>query len=190
MANHLESLAREIGFSEIEWIFVKRTPFDYIKSLYSELSKYGLILEFNQLYKIIMETGYYQVSNHFYSNIYIFDLIKRIECFKRKNLSQISIIKFEDFVNPYLGLTILNKLLPANKLNKLELRNEKIFTENKRLSSQQIEFNYLCNFLSLSPQSKTYENNKALFDNLISYRQRKINERNEIIKESINRKFG
>ncbi|AIQ97821.1 hypothetical protein [Prochlorococcus sp. MIT 0801] len=190
MANYFESISKEVGFSEIEWIFVKRNSFNYLKSLYSELSKYGLILEFYQLYKIIMTNGYYRVSNHWYSNIYIFDLINLIERFKRKHSSNISIIKFEDFISPYLGFTILNKIIPVNKLNKLDIGEEKIINANKSLTIHEIEFNYLCNFLRLSPESKTYENNKELFNKLISYRQRKNNEATELIKESINRKFG
>ena len=138
-----------------------------------------------------MSHGYYRVSNLFYNNIYIFDLINLIECFKRKHSSNISIVKFEDFMNPYLGFRILNKSIPVNKLNKINIgKEEEFIRENKSIPSHQIEFNYLCNFFRLSPESNTYENNKDLFDNLISYRQRKNNERNEIIKESINRRFG
>ena len=181
-----------VGFDEIEWIFVKRNPFDYLKSLYSELSKYGLIIDFHQLYRMIMIHGYYNISHQFYNYIYIFDLYNLVESFKINHSSTITIFQFEDFKVPYLGSPILNKLIPNNKSNKFAFKSteEKNISENKSLNSRQIEFNYICNFLRLSPEIKTYEKNEFIFHNLINHRQNNINKENETIKKSINEKFG
>ena len=192
MANNIESIATEVGFDQIEWIFVKRSPFDYLKSLYSEISKYGLIIDFYQLYEIIMIHGYYNLSSRIYNYIYIFDLYNLVELFKRNHKSTITIFQFEDFKIPYLGFPIFNKLIPNSKSTEFafESTEEKNIIANKSLNNRQIEFNYLCNFLRLSPEIKSYEKNKYIFDILINHRQGNINKENEKIKEKINKKFG
>ena len=187
MAHTMEIIAKEIGYNEIEWIFVKRTPFDYLNSLYSELSKYGLVYDFYQLYKIIMIHGYYKSTSQFYNNIYIFDLDNLVKSFKKSHSSTISILQFENFKKPYIGFPIFKELITVDKL---KIEEEEIIHENKSLTSYQIEFNYVCNFLRLNKGLKSYENNKDIIDTLISHRIQKIKKENKLIKDSINEKFG
>ena len=42
MANNLENTARLAGFNEIEWVFVRRQPSQYLQAIYGELSKQNI----------------------------------------------------------------------------------------------------------------------------------------------------
>ena len=137
-----------------------------------------------------MNHGYYSITNYWYSNVYIFDLDNLAKSFQKDRLSTTTIIQFENFQNPYIGYNIFKRLLPLQKLNMLDIEVDKTIKENKSLSIRQIEFNYICNFLRLKAEKSSYENNKNIFDQLISYRQKKINEKEDIIENSINKKFG
>ena len=190
IARNIELIAKEIGFKQIQWIFVKRNPFDYLKSLYSQLSKESQIINFYELYKGIMSNGYYFSNNKKYNTYYVFDIDNFVASLKNDNSLNIDIIKFEDFSLPSLGFPIFKKIISIEDFNKLSLKEEKKIEMNKSLTSDQIEFNYLCNFLQMSKTQEIYDNNKDLFNSLISIRQKKINDQIANIKESINKKFS
>tara|TARA_Y100001968_G_scaffold4727_1_gene4202 strand:- start:466 stop:1371 length:906 start_codon:yes stop_codon:yes gene_type:complete len=190
IARDIELIAKKIGFKEIQWIFVKRNPFDYLRSLYSQLSKEKKIIDFYELYKEIMSHGYYFSNSYKYFTYYVFDLDNFVASLRNDNSLNIDIIKFEDFSSPILGLPVFKKIISNEDINELSLIEEKKIEMNKSLTSNQIEFNYLCNFLQLSKTKKTYDNNKDIFHELISFRQKKINVQIANIKESINKKFS
>lgn len=190
MAKNIESIAKEIGFSQIEWIFVKRNPFEYLKSIYAELSKHGKIINYNLLHESIILNGYFSAELSHYKNYFVFDLDNFVDSLIKENSSNISIIKFEDFILPFVGFPIFKNLVEDVDLKKLSFKKWKGIERNKSLSSKQIELNYLCNFFQLQRTQKNYNNNKAFFNQLISLREREINNPIDDIRNSINNKFS
>ena len=65
LAKEFSTILKNIGFDNVEWVFVKRDPFSYLKSLYSELSKHNLIVNFEKLYTQVWERGFLYLEIRF-----------------------------------------------------------------------------------------------------------------------------
>ena len=60
LANEFELLAKSEGYKNIEWIYIRRDPLDYLLSIYSEMSAYKVALNLELMAEIILEYGLVQ----------------------------------------------------------------------------------------------------------------------------------
>ena len=185
----IESIARDYGFTTIEWFFVKRNPYDYLISLYSELATQGFCLNLNNMYDDILNNGYYKASNKFYDWIFVFALEEKHQLFKNFRSCISKIVTFEDFLEGFTGKILLKNYLDTESIIKIEKQNILLPLKRVRKNKENVEFLYICNFLDAEANQENYNSNKAIIDALINYRLNKIKSLEENIKINLLDKF-
>jgi hypothetical protein len=185
LANEFETLAKCEGYTDIEWIVIRRDPTDYLLSIYAEMCSYNGVLNLELMASIILEYGFVSVSAGTYNFKFVFDIIKFSELFKKNVNKNLKVISFEDFTCDYVGKIVLNNYLDEKSLDKLREEAKLIGVERKRPPPETVEFRYIASFLGMKADKTFYENNKQLIDTLISNR---IN-RNKVFLASIKNRF-
>ena len=166
-----EELAKSLGYSDIHWIFVYRKPIEYLESIYAERSSYGVVLDISIMGNIILEYGYVSPSSKFYNNKFVFDVRRFAKLFQKNVNKNLTIIKFEDFIEGFVGKTLLNHFVfQKNSLDVLSYEAKKIGVVRKRPSLEKVEFRYVANFLNMRPHKEFYESNKTLINALLPHR--------------------
>ena len=166
-----EELAKSLGYSDIHWIFVYRKPIEYLESIYAERSSYGVVLDISIMANIILEYGYVSPSSKFYNNKFVFDVRRFAKLFQKNVNKNLTIIKFEDFIEGFVGKTLLNHFVfQKNSLDVLSYEAKKIGVVRKRPSLEKVEFRYVANFLNMRPHKEFYESNKTLINALLPHR--------------------
>lgn len=175
-ALRFEETAYSSGFSEIQWIIVKRETVDYIKSIYAEKCIYGVCLNIENIINSAKEYGFSSLTTKKYNYLFVFD-IRRFETVFRKTVnSKLKIYDFVEFKKNYVGKVLLDEFI-TNRKDHVLIANaaQEIGVTKKRLSDKEVEFRYTCSFLGLAPTRKTLEDNKNLFNSLINQRMIKKN---------------
>ena len=170
-ALRFQEMAYSAGFSEIQWIAVKRELADYVKSIYAEKCIYEVSLNIENIINSAKEYGYSSLTTNRYNYFFVFD-IRRFETVFRKVVnSKLKIHDFIEFKRNYVGKVLLDELI-TNRKEHLQIMNlaEEIGVTKKRLSDREVEFRYICSFLALKPTKETLEKNKDLFNSLINQR--------------------
>ena len=171
LALEFEELAKSLGYSDIHWIFVYRKPIEYLESIYAERSSYGVVLDISIMANIILEYGYVSPSSKFYNNKFVFDVRRFAKLFQKNVNKNLTIIKFEDFIEGFVGKTLLNHFVfQKNSLDVLSYEAKKIGVVRKRPSLEKVEFRYVANFLNMRPHKEFYESNKTLINALVPHR--------------------
>ena len=171
LALEFEELAKSLGYSDIHWIFVYRKPIEYLESIYAERSSYGVVLDISIMANIILEYGYVSPSSKFYNNKFVFDVRRFAKLFQKNVNKNLAIIKFEDFIEGFVGKTLLNHFVfQKNSLDVLSYEAKKIGVVRKRPSLEKVEFRYVANFLNMRPHKEFYESNKTLINALLPHR--------------------
>lgn len=171
LALEFEELAKSLGYSDIHWIFVYRKPIEYLESIYAERSSYGVVLDISIMANIILEYGYVSPSSKFYNNKFVFDVRRFAKLFQKNVNKNLTIIKFEDFIEGFVGKTLLNHFVfQKNSLDVLSYEAKKIGVVRKRPSLEKVEFRYVANFLNMRPHKEFYESNKTLINALLPHR--------------------
>ena len=166
-----EELAKSLGYSDIHWIFVYRKPIEYLESIYAERSSYGVVLDISIMANIILEYGYVSPSSKFYNNKFVFDVRRFAKLFQKNVNKNLTIIKFEDFIEGFVGKSLLNHFVfQKNSLDVLSYEAKKIGVVRKRPSLEKVEFRYVANFLNMRPHKEFYESNKTLINALLPHR--------------------
>lgn len=185
LASEFESIAKTIGYINIEWIVVKRNPLEYLLSIYSEKSAYGVVLDIGLIANNVLEYGYFSVSTEKYNYKFVFDIDKFSKFFQINVNSKLRILNFDDFIKDFPGKSILNNLVNEHTLKKLHENSKSIGIKRKRLSKEKIEFRYIASFLGMTPNKEFHEKNRKLVDSLIVHR---LN-RNALLLKEIEVKF-
>ena len=185
LAKEFEELAKVAGYKDIEWVFIRRNPTDYLLSIYSEMSAYKGVLDLELMMNIILEYGFVSVGADRYNWKFVFDIEKFSKIFKKYVNKNIRVLSFEEFVNDFAGKIILNDFVNNQSLSKIRLESKKIGVERKRHSPEKVEFRYAANFLGMQANKDFHENNKQLVDSLISHRVK----RNNILIPTIKNRF-
>jgi hypothetical protein len=170
LANEFEELAKQEGYTDIEWLVIHRDPIDYLKSVYAEMSGYKVVLDLKLMANLILDYGYISPSSKDYNNIFVFDVLKFSEIFKESVNSNLTVLKFEDFIADFVGKIFFKMIVDKKSLKSLSslaISSEKL---RKRFSPEKVEFRYVANFLGMEPTKKFHENNKNLVDSLITHR--------------------
>ncbi len=185
LANEFEILANSVGYSHIEWIVIKRYPYDYLLSIYSEKSGYRVVLDIGLIANTVLEYGFFTVSTENYNYKFVFDIDKFSKLFKKNVSSKLTVINFDDFVEGFPGKSIFSNLVSEQSLKKISENSLNIVIQRKRPPKEKVEFRYVAHFLGMTPNKEFYEGNKKLVDALIANR---LN-RNEALLKDIELKF-
>jgi hypothetical protein len=170
LANEFEQIAKKSGYTDIKWLVIHRKPFDYLKSIYAEMSGYEVVLDLRLMANLILEYGYISPSSRYFNNKFVFDIFKFSELFKKTVNSKLIIIKFEDFISGFVGKSFFKMILNDESIVSLTNKAITIGETRKRFSPEKVEFRYVANFLGLPPNKAFHENNKSLVDSLMTHR--------------------
>ncbi len=144
-------------FKEIFWSYTKRNGFDYLNSLYSQLStNKGISIDYDYASSHIVSQGYYCISDQFYPKYYVFDINRRIELLRDIiRPSALEIQSFEQFTEGFPGKSLIAKIVPENSvcIEELEKCSKLIDKLACSLSPAEIENNYIRNFLGITNNS-------------------------------------
>ena len=190
LANEFELLAKSEGYKNIEWIYIRRDPLDYLLSIYSEMSAYKVALNLELMAEIILEYGFVSVSANRYNWKFVFDVEKFAQLFKKNVNKNLKVVSFENFIFDYVGKTILIDYINELSITKLKEVAELIGIQRKRHSPEKVEFRYIANFLNVKANKAFHENNKQLVDSLISHRIKRNNALFESIRSRFKDSFG
>lgn len=172
LANELQRTIFRFGFSNIEWVLVVRDPFQYFESLYAELSKQYMVIDYVAMGEAILAHGLYTASNAFHDNIFIFDDYRISQKFNQNVSENLVRLNFSQFCSPFPGHVILKSLRIENSaLDSLNVVSSKA---NQRLSPADVELNYAFNFLRLQKRQEVYNNNKDLLNKIVSIRIKNV----------------
>ena len=186
----LEKTLQDIGFDKISWVFVKREPFAYLNSIYAELSKHQMVVNFDTLSNEALRKGYVDACGGIYNWKFIFDttfFCRQFESFTAHNLLSFS---YNEFVDDDCIGKVLFKHFLSEDIIKLLVENYVIRNANPRLDQKKVEFQYLCNYLGLKSNQQFYNANKKYFDSLIQYRIERMNLQKPLLEKKFREKFS
>jgi hypothetical protein len=179
-AVEFENLLFNIGFSEIHWECVLRNQWDYFNSLYAEMSKHKICLNFASAGEEIINFGEISMGNADFRFRFAFDYDSFIERFLKDIKGSFTAISFDDFIaNDFIGKELLNKHIDYEVANKTFWESNLSVAENANIRgyNDTIEINYLANFLGISITKKNFlfkKKPKKIFIPIIRKRQEMI----------------
>ncbi|MDC1065085.1 hypothetical protein OAQ86_01550 [Candidatus Pseudothioglobus singularis] len=187
-ASQLENLAYEIGYSSISWACILRNQWDYFNSLYSQLSKQQVSLNYATAGEAILNFGELSMNSKVYKWRYAFDYDVIIERFLNDIKGSFFVMSFDEFKSTQvLGRTLIDRVIDhKTKIN--SFWNPKLhFVEktNIRGDGDTIEIDYLANFLGINMTKEIFEENKSAFLPIISNRLGMI----DLVKEDLFQRF-
>ena len=97
-----ENLITRLGIAEIEWVCVLRNQWDYFNSLYAEMSKHKVCLNYASAGEEIINFGQISMGNDRFRYRFAFDYDYFIEKFLRETKGSFSAISYESFINKSL----------------------------------------------------------------------------------------
>ncbi len=107
-AVNIENELLSLGYTDIYWNLTCRDPFNYLQSLYAELSKNnGIIVDYKELTLAIVKYGYFKLFSKKTLNTYVFDYSKYCNNFKELVNGKLYITSFNDFVRKFPGESLL-----------------------------------------------------------------------------------
>lgn len=169
-----EELAFKLGFSEIQWIGVLRSQWDYFNSLYSQLSHDGAVLNYSALGHDIIHFGHSSIGTGTFRWKFAFDYDFFINRFIENISGSLYVISFEKFIeSEIIGKDLINNIIGDSSLKKSFWDSKIIRTgrENYRIDKETVEINYLANFLGVKISADFYTENEKIFAPLVAYRQ-------------------
>ncbi len=184
-----ELIAKDSGFTCIEWVFVRRNPYDYLLSLYSELATQGFCFNLNEIYEYILNYGYFKASNKFYDWIFVFALKEKFDLFNKEITGVSKLVSFEDFLKDFPGKLLLENYLNTESVKKIQEDSILLPKQRVRKPKENVEYLYICNFLDSKANQENYDSNKDIIDALINFRLNKIKSIKKNIKINLTNKF-
>jgi hypothetical protein len=172
--SRFENLLISLGFIEIHWECVLRKQWDSFNSLYAEMSKHKICLNYASAGEEIINFGEISMGNDGFRYRFAFDYDSYIEKFLKEINGSFTAISFEKFiVSDFIGKELLNKHIDFVKDKKTFWESELNFVEEKqniRRDDKTIEIDYLANFLGISMTNDFFEKNQNTFIPIIQNR--------------------
>jgi len=184
-----ENLLLEIGFTEIVWECVLRNQWDYFNSLYAEMSKQKICLNYASAGEEILRFGQISMGNDAFRYRFAFDYDKFIESFLEETKGSFSANSYESFIsNGFIGKELINKHIESEEDKRKFwsanlIKSKKI---NARPDDDTIEIDYLANFLGISMTNEIFEKNQNTFIPIIQNRHGMI----DLVSKDLQRRFG
>ena len=169
-----ENLLISLGFTEIHWECVLRKQWDYFNSLYAEMSKHKICMNFASAGEEVINFGEISMGNGGFRYRFAFDYDSYIEKFLKETNGSFIAISFEKFIaSDFIGKELLNKHIDFVEDKKTFWESELNFVEEKqniRRDDKTIEIDYLANFLGISMTNDFFEKNQNTFVPIIQNR--------------------
>jgi len=172
-AAQFEKLARELGYSEIHWICVLRSQWDYFNSLYAQMSSHQVCLNYAEAGHEIVNFGEISIGNSGIRWRFAFDYDSIIERFLEDIQGSFSVISYDSFVwGDIVGKNLINEVFDSEKAKTAFWKSNLNFVEkaNIRRDKKVVEIQYLANFLGIQPTKDNFAKNENVFTPLIQYR--------------------
>lgn len=183
-----ESLLHKLGYQEINWECVLRNQWDYFNSLYAEMSKHKICLNYASAGEEVINFGEISMGNDFSRYRFAFDYDRFIKIFLMAITGSFSATSFENFISKdFIGRDLLNKSFNSNIDSKKFWESDLVRVEktNIRPDSDTIEIDYLANFLGIKMTKEFFEENQATFIPIIQNRHGMI----DLVSEDLKNKF-
>jgi hypothetical protein len=150
-ARRVADLAHGAGFDRVRWVVVTRDPLDYAASLYAEMCKHGVVLQYDVVMRAATERGCLHVSAQDHDYIFALDYARFAEDF-RHAAGDVTEIRMQDFVTPFPGAILLKAVLPLERYARFARESAPADggALNVALSPREIEFAYVANALGFS----------------------------------------
>jgi len=187
-ASQLENLSYRIGFSSINWVCVLRNQWDYFNSLYSQLSKQQVCLNYATAGEAILNFGELSMNSKVYKWRYAFDYDVIIERFLHDIEGSFFVISFDEFKGTkVLGRTLIDRVISHNSQINSFWNSQLDFVEKTNIRGDEttIEIDYLSNFLGINMTNEIFEENKSTFLPMIQNRLGMI----DLVKEDLHKRF-
>jgi len=188
LASQFEKLILNLGYSKIYWVCVLRNQWDYFNSIYSEMSKNKVCLNYATAGEEILNFGEISMGTNVYRWRFAFDYDIIIQRFLDYINGSFSAYSFEQFTSTdVIGQEFINKTI-EDDLNQKTFWNSNLqYTEktNIRGKDETVEIDYLSNFLGIKMTKEIFEENKNIFLPIIQNRFGMI----DIVKDDLHKRF-
>ena len=187
-AVQFENIALKLGYSAINWMCVLRNQWDYFNSLYAQLSSLKGTLNYSAAAHDVVHFGELSIGSGSNKWRFAFDYDFYIDRFLKNISGSLSTFSFESFINNGLvGMEIINIVIDCKDRERAFWESDLKFIgkSNIRSNKENVEINYLANFLGIEMSEIFYLQNKNLFAPLVKYRL----DLNESAKEDLIKKF-
>lgn len=186
--SEFENLLFTLGYKEIHWECVLRNQWDYFNSLYAEMSKHKICLNYASAGEEIINFGEISMGNDFSRYRFAFDYDFFINKLLEEINGSLSISSFEDFISKdFIGEDLLNKYLNSSYDMKKFWESELVSKEktNIRPDDDTVEIDYLANFLGIKMTQDIFEKNQEMFIPIIQNRHGMI----DLVSKDLKNKF-
>ncbi|MBO6865609.1 MAG: hypothetical protein JJ877_01085 [Thalassococcus sp.] len=149
-AIQIENEARHAGIQQVTWIFVHRPMYEYVESLYSEMSKHGVVLDRATMMKAAETRGTLFVSTQHFNYIFSLNYWRHQKNFSEVISGEVNSISFKKYKTGFAGKTILQSLLSPERFENFE--GAALIPKtclNARLPKEAIEENYIATALKI-----------------------------------------
>ena len=188
LASKFENLVLDLGYSKIYWVSVLRNQWDYFNSIYSEMSKNKVCLNYATAGEEILNFGEISMGTNVYRWRFAFDYDIIIQRFLDYINGTFSAYSFEQFTSTdVIGQEFINKII-EDKLNQKKFWSSKLhYVEktNVRGKDETVEIDYLSNFLGIKMTKEIFEENNNIFLPIIQNRFGMI----DLVKEDLQKRF-
>jgi len=188
LASKFENLVLDLGYSKIYWVSVLRNQWDYFNSIYSEMSKNKVCLNYATAGEEILNFGEISMGTNVYRWRFAFDYDIIIQRFLDYINGTFSAYSFEQFTSTdVIGQEFINKII-EDKLNQKKFWSSKLhYVEktNVRGKDETVEIDYLSNFLGIKMTKEIFEENNNIFLPIIQNRFGMI----DLVKEDLHKRF-
>ena len=172
-AAQFEKLARGLGYSEIHWICVLRSQWDYFNSLYAEMSKHKACLNYLMAGQEVFNYGEISIAANGFRWRFAFDYDSIIERFLEDIQGSFSVISYDSFVwGDIVGKNLINEVFDSEKAKTAFWKSCSNFVDktNIRRDKKVVEIQYLANFLGIQQTKDNFAKNENIFTPLIQHR--------------------
>ena len=173
LAVKFEIMANKLGFSKINWVCILRKQWDYFNSLYAQLSKDGVCLNYETTLNQVIKFGEISVFNGETKWRFAFDYDTIIDNFMEKIQGSFSVISFDDFVDTEIvGAELINKVIEDNTFEKSfwDENLKRVEDSNSRDRKDTVEIDYLANFIGVAMSKELFSTNQKIFIPLVQHR--------------------
>ena len=153
--DHLMAAARKFKFNTFEAVIVARRPYDYLFSIYSELSKQKTVLNFSEIAEAVIKYGYFVSTSSDFNYYFAIKTLLFAKRFAARHPSmKVRYFNFTDFVTGFPGKPLLTSIIGSKATNLMERVGLKSELNNKKLEPFEVELNYAKNMFNLMPEDK------------------------------------
>ena len=191
LAKTFEQAARSVGYTEIEWVVVRRQAGRYLRSIYAEMAKHNIVLDIEVIANLILKFGYFSCGTKYYNYMFVFDADKFVDIFAGNVNTNISLIDMKDFIQDYAGRCIIDPYLTESAHEVLKASGASFGTKNASPRLEDVETRYALNYLGLQRQDQNLDADTAdLIKALVSIRSTRSKELLETFDKRFLKVFG